>query len=64
MADPLHPDVPPRTMGEDATVLHEIYLSLVTAGFDRSEALVLVGFVMVGGRDAMQMVNRLLGEGE
>lgn len=57
-----HPDVPARTMSEDAVALHEVFLSLCEAGFDRGEALVLVGFVMVGGRDAMDLVRNVLGD--
>lgn len=55
-----HPDLEPRTMRDDAAGLHELFETLQHAGFDRDDALYLVGFVMVGNREAWNAVRRLL----
>lgn len=57
-----HPDVPGRTMGEDAVVFHELFLALQAGGFTEDQALYLVGHVMTGNRPALAEVERLLGE--
>lgn len=55
-----HPDVPPRTMRDDAAGLRELFETLQRAGFSHDESLYLVGFVMVGNRPAWEHVRRLL----
>lgn len=58
-----HPDVPGRTMDEDAVRLHELYLSLVAGGFTEDQALYLIGHVLTGNRPALAQVRRMLGRG-
>lgn len=55
-----HPDVPGRTMDEDAVRLHELFLSLQAGGFTETQALYLVGHVMAGNRAALVEVRGLL----
>lgn len=46
-------------MAEDAVALHELFLALQAGGFTRDEALLLVGYVIAGGREALWTVEHL-----
>ena len=54
MSEKFEFDEPTTSLVESAIILHELYMSLLDAGFSQEESLILVGNMVVGWSKKME----------